>query len=86
MNPDETGKGFHQPPNELLGMVDPPAYPTWFVFRRFLVHAGVAAVFFLFYDAHSTGCFHGSKKVWRAYHDKEDSYDSYIRGIEEGYL
>ncbi|OJA19334.1 hypothetical protein AZE42_00444 [Rhizopogon vesiculosus] len=88
MNPDKSeAKGFYQP-NDLLplpsGLVEPPR-PKRPVFRKFLVHAGIALTFFLLYNAHSTGCFRGSKKVWQ-YHGIEDSYDSHIKNIEEDYL
>jgi len=82
-------KGFYQPSNELLPLpstlVEVPRHPKRSVFRRFLVHASIALILYLFFcNARFTG-FRGSKKVWQHY-EKEDSYDSYTKRIEEGFL
>ncbi|KAG1736384.1 Zn-dependent exopeptidase [Suillus occidentalis] len=52
------------------------------VFRKFLVLGSFALIFFLLYKAHYISCFVGLKKD-RKY---SESYDSYIKRIEEGYL
>jgi hypothetical protein len=87
MNTEKTEKkGFYQPSNKLLPLPSGPLrHSKRPVFRKFLVHASIAFTIFLLYNAHSTGCFHGLKKVWQ-YHEQEDSYNGYIKRIEQGYL
>ena len=90
MNTEKSEKASFCHANALLpyplGLVGTRRHPRWPVFRKFLVHAGIAVTFFLIYRVHSTSCFVGLKKGWQEYHDKKDSYDSYIKRIEEGYL
>lgn len=88
MNTEKSEKGgFYQPSTskELLphppGLVQARRYSTGPIFRKFLVLGSFSLVFFLLYNTHSIS-FLGSKK------DKKysESYDSYIKRIEEGYL
>jgi hypothetical protein len=74
-------KDFHQP-NELLplpsGLVEAPRKRPFFSKLR-VSTCLVAINCYLLYNAH----FRGSKQFWQ---DKGDSYDNYIKGVEEGYL
>lgn len=75
--------GFYQ---ELLphppGLVQARRHSRGPVFRKFLVLGSFALIFLLLYKAHSISCFVGLKED-RKY---SESYDSYIKRIEEGYL
>ncbi|KAG0703297.1 Zn-dependent exopeptidase [Suillus ampliporus] len=92
MNTEKSEKaGFCQPANELLphppGLVQVRRHPRRPAFRKLLVHASFALTFLLLYKAHSNNCFAGLKKDGQPYHDKySESYDSYIKRIEDGYL
>ncbi|KAG1854106.1 Zn-dependent exopeptidase [Suillus tomentosus] len=88
MNTEKSEKGgFYQPSTskELLphppGLVQARRHSTGPIFRKFLVLGSFSLVFFLLYNTHSIS-FLGLKK------DKKysESYDSYIKRIEEGYL
>lgn len=75
--------GFYQ---ELLphppGLVHARRNSRGPVFRKFLVLGSFALIFFLLYKAHSISCFVGLKQDRK----HSESYDSYIKRIEEGYL
>ncbi|KAG1727082.1 Zn-dependent exopeptidase [Suillus paluster] len=93
MNAEKSEKAvFYQPVNELLphppGLVQARRHPRRPFFRKLLVHASFSLTLFLLYKALSTSCFVDLKKDWQAYHDKKssESYDSYIKRIEDGYL
>jgi hypothetical protein len=84
MNTEKSEKaGSYQ---ELLphppGLVQAHRHSRGPIFRKFLVLGSFALIFSLLYKAHSISCFVGSKKGKKY----SESYDSYIKRIEEGYL
>jgi hypothetical protein len=75
--------GFYQ---ELLphppGLVQARRHSRGPVFRKFLVLGSFALISLLFFKAHSISCFVSLKKDRK----HSESYDSYIKRIEEGFL
>lgn len=87
MNTEKSeNEGFYQPSKELLphppGLVQVQRHSRGTVYRKFLVIGSSILIFFLLSKAHYISCFVAFKKDEKY----SESYDSYIKRIEEGYL